>query len=70
MFINITDKKEAENKGSSARLVHYLEKENRTALKEKPELWFNGAGGFEPHEVYRRIDANVAKLGSNDPKFF
>lgn len=70
MFINITDKKEAENKGSSVRLVHYLEKENRTSLEEKPELWFNGAGNFEPHEVYRKIDANVAKLGRNDPKFF
>lgn len=29
MFLNITDKDEAENKGSSAKLVHYLDKETR-----------------------------------------
>lgn len=71
MFINITDKKEAANKGSSATLVHYLEKENRLPEKKIPERWFNGvARGIQPHEVYRSIDGNVAKLGKSDAKFF
>jgi len=71
MFINISDKKEAQNKGSSAALVHYLEKENRTATKQKPEKWFSGNKGlFDPHQVYRMIDCNIAKLGKNDAKFF
>ncbi len=42
MYINITDKKEAENKGSSGKLVHYLEKKNRTENRNEPENWFNG----------------------------
>ncbi|ARS41937.1 molybdopterin-guanine dinucleotide biosynthesis protein MobB [Sphingobacteriaceae bacterium GW460-11-11-14-LB5] len=71
MFISITDKKEAENKGSSVTLVHYLEKENRTAKKAKQELWFNAVrSDISAYEVMRRIDDNVAKLGRNDPKFF
>ncbi|WP_431293366.1 DUF5712 family protein [Pedobacter sp. P26] len=71
MFINITDKKEAENKGSSAMLVHYLEKENRKPKKEQQEFWFNALrSDISPYEVMTRIDGNVAKLGRNDPKFF
>lgn len=71
MFINITDKKEAENKGSSAALVHYLEKENRIPKRESTEFWFNAVrDDISPYEVMSRIDGNVAKLGKNDPKFF
>ncbi|WP_184549407.1 DUF5712 family protein [Mucilaginibacter sp. FT3.2] len=71
MFINITDSKEAANKGSSAGLVHYLEKENRLDHKQEPEYWFNGQEiRVEPYEVMRTIDGNVAKLGKDDAKFF
>jgi hypothetical protein len=38
MFINITNSKEAANKGSSSGLVHYLEKENRLYNKEEPSI--------------------------------
>jgi len=71
MFINITDNKEAANKGSSSGLVHYLEKENRLDLKQQPEYWFNGNQiRIEPYEVMRKIDGNIAKLGRDDAKFF
>jgi hypothetical protein len=71
MFINITDNKEAANKGSSGGLVHYLEKENRLDHKQDPEYWFNGQQiGIEPYKVKAKIDANVAKLGREDAKFF
>lgn len=71
MFINITDSKEAANKGSSAGLVHYLEKENRIDNKQQPEYWFNGQQiRIEPYEVMRTIDNNIAKLGKDDAKFF
>lgn len=71
MFINITDNKEVANKGSSGGLVHYLEKENRLDHKQDPEYWFNGQQiGIEPYKVKAKIDANVAKLGRDDSKFF
>jgi len=71
MFINITDSKEAANKGSSAGLVHYLEKENRLDHKQQPEYWFNGQQTrIEPYEVMRTIDNNIAKLSKEDAKFF
>ncbi|MGM1431252.1 DUF5712 family protein [Sphingobacterium lactis] len=71
MYINITDKKEAENKGSSGKLVHYLEKENRTENRNEPENWFNGQRqDVEAYEVRRAIDGNRAKLGRNEAKFF
>ncbi len=71
MFINISDSKEAENKGSSSKLVNYLEKENRMDGKQKPEYWFNGQQvSIQPYEVMRKIDGNVAKLGKDDAKFF
>ena len=71
MFINITDSKEAANKGSSAGLVHYLEKENRLDHKQQPEYWFNGQQvRIEPYEVKANIDSNIAKLGRDDAKFF
>jgi len=69
MFLNITDKNEAENKGSSAKLVHYLDKENR--LEKSSEQWFSHAlQTFEAYQVRNRIDANIAKLGQKDAKFF
>jgi hypothetical protein len=71
MFINITDNKEAANKGSSSGLVHYLEKENRIYNKDDPEYWFNGQQvRIDPYVVMRTIDNNIAKLGKGDAKFF
>ena len=71
MFINISDSKEAANKGSSSGLVHYLEKENRLDKLKRPEYWFNGqAINIDPYDVMRTIDNNVAKLGKADAKFF
>jgi hypothetical protein len=71
MYINITDNKEASNKGGSGGLVNYLEKENRTENLEQSELWFNGARqNVEAYEVRRGIDGNNAKLGRNEAKFF
>ena len=71
MFINISDSKEAANKGSSGALVHYLEKENTFAKIKEPEYWFNGREiKIDPYQVMRTIDGNVAKLGKADAKFF
>ena len=71
MFINISDSKEAANKGSSSGLVHYLEKENRFDKKNEPEYWFNGRQiNIDPYQVMRTIDNNIAKLGKADAKFF
>ena len=71
MFINISDSKEAANKGSSAKLVHYLEKENRLTGNKFPENWFNGNRlTIDSYEVMRTIDNNIAKLGKADAKFF
>ncbi|MDP9075877.1 MAG: DUF5712 family protein [Bacteroidota bacterium] len=71
MFINISDRKEAANKGSSGALVHYLEKENRLDKESEPEYWFNGQQiNIDPYEVMKTIDGNIAKLGKADAKFF
>ncbi|MBB6128617.1 DUF5712 family protein [Mucilaginibacter lappiensis] len=71
MFINISDSKEAANKGSSSGLVHYLEKENRLTGNKFPENWFNGNRLIiDGYEVMHMIDNNVAKLGKVDAKFF
>ncbi|MGG5902288.1 DUF5712 family protein [Sphingobacterium daejeonense] len=71
MYINITDRKEADNKGSSGALVHYLEKENRMEDKQEPERWFNGQrNDIEAYEVRRALDGNRAKLGNHEAKFF
>ena len=70
MFINITDSKTSDNKGSSGGLVNYLEKENRLDNAQH-EYWFNQKyDGFEAYEVRHKIDSNIAKLGRNDAKFF
>ncbi|KMQ64574.1 molybdopterin-guanine dinucleotide biosynthesis protein MobB [Chryseobacterium angstadtii] len=73
MYINITDSETGDNKGSCARLVEYLEKENQLLSKEnsEPERWFNGGRlDIIPQEVRIKIDNNIAKLGRDDPKFF
>lgn len=71
MYINITDSETASNKGSSADLVHYLEKENRLDKEKAPENWFNTAKSNIPaYEVRTSLDNNVAKLGKIDAKFF
>ncbi len=71
MYINITDSKTSDNKGSSGQLVNYLEKENRLYPKQETERWFNHLGqGYEPYEVRTKIDSNIAKLGKDDAKFF
>ncbi|WEK21073.1 MAG: DUF5712 family protein [Candidatus Pedobacter colombiensis] len=71
MYINITDKVTADNKGSSGGLVHYLEKENRTCNQQTPECWFNQERrDFEPYEVRRKIDSNKAQLRNDEAKFF
>jgi len=70
MFINITDSKQADNKGSSSGLVHYLEKENRIHNEELQHC-FNGQEiKVEAYHVRSRIDGNIAKLGKDDAKFF
>lgn len=71
MYINITDSETASNKGSSAGLVHYLEKENRLDKEKAPEHWFsNGQNTIQAYEVRNALDNNVAKLGKIDAKFF
>lgn len=70
MFINITDSKTADNKGSAGGLVNYLEKENRLDNAQH-EYWFNQThNSFAAYEIRQKIDSNVAKLGRNDAKFF
>jgi len=71
MYINITDSETASNKGSSAGLVHYLEKENRLDREKAPEHWFsNGQNIIQAYEVRNALDNNIAKLGKIDAKFF
>jgi len=75
MHINITSSETGNNKGSSSRLVAYLEKENRMAEAQgnhhKPEYWFNQErDNIQPYEVRSGIDNNVAKLSKDDAKFF
>lgn len=71
MYINITDSKTSNNKGSSVQLVNYLGKENSLYPKQEAERWFNHLGqGYEPYEVRTAIDNNIAKLGKDDTKFF
>ncbi|MCX2450068.1 DUF5712 family protein [Pedobacter sp. PLR] len=71
MHINITDSEKGNNKGSSAQLVHYLDKENRMSEDAKLELWFNGSRVDVPsYEVKMNLDSNIAKLCRDDAKFF
>jgi hypothetical protein len=71
MFINITDKKNADNKGSSSQLIHYLNKEQRTIDIQPIETWFDGKSvDHDSYKVRSTIDSNIAKLGRDDSKFF
>ncbi|HEY8929827.1 MAG TPA: DUF5712 family protein [Mucilaginibacter sp.] len=75
MYINITNNETGNNQGSSADLVHYLEKENRLAAKQQPdkqpEQWFNNDwANIQSYEVRPAIDNNIAKLGKDEAKFF
>jgi len=72
MFINITDSETGNNKGSSAKLVAYLEKENKLKIDSaEKELWFT-SGRFDVthQEVKVKLDNNIAKLCKSDDKFF
>lgn len=72
MFINITNSETGNNKGSSARLVEYLEKENKLeANNAEKELWFTNDRYDVPHQEVRvKLDNNLAKLSKTDDKFF
>ena len=74
MYINITDSETGNNKGSSAALVEYLEKENRMEVPDRlnqKELWFTTSLKEAIHQKVRiDIDHNISKLGKNDAKFF
>ncbi|MDM1506450.1 molybdopterin-guanine dinucleotide biosynthesis protein MobB [Myroides odoratimimus] len=72
MFINITNSETGSNKGSSAGLVEYLEKENKLKANEaEKELWFTNDRYDVPHQEVRvKLDNNVAKLSKTDDKFF
>lgn len=72
MFINITNSETGSNKGSSARLVEYLEKENRLKIDSvEKELWFTSNRFDVTHQEVRvKLDNNIAKLCKTDDKFF
>lgn len=71
MYLNITDSEKGNNKGSSAELVHYLDKESRLFPEVIQEHWFNGTDlGIPSYEVKNAIDNNIAKLCKTDAKFF
>jgi hypothetical protein len=71
MYINITDSETADNKGSSSSLVHYLDKENRAAQQQRPELWFNHERGtINSFDAMQALDNNIAKLMRTEAKFF
>ncbi len=71
MHINISTGEA--NKGSSRKLVNYLEKENRQpmAMHRPEERWFTSSQQeAEAFEVRQALDGNIAKLGKSDAKFF
>jgi hypothetical protein len=75
MFINITASQIGDNKGSSAALVNYLEKEKHLHIESGRglalESWFNGTSNeISRQQVRVKIDRNIAKLSRNDAKFF
>lgn len=71
MFINISASETGNNKGSSAQLVHYLDKENRLFPEQETGHWFNGKEShIDSYVVKRSIDRNIAKLSAYDAKFF
>ncbi|WP_280525544.1 DUF5712 family protein [Pedobacter suwonensis] len=71
MYINITGSEAGNNKGSSAQLVHYLDKEARLFPDAVAEPWFNGNDQhIDSYLVKSLIDKNTAKLGRDEAKFF
>jgi hypothetical protein len=75
MHINISKSETGNNKGSSGRLVAYLEKENRVLYEQNPKLepeyWFNQESQrIQPYQVRYDIDHNVDRLSKDEAKFF
>ena len=58
------------NKGSSARLGNYLEKELDLAKTPDGKVFFNSDGSFTKDEMVKSIDTNVKGLTADDDKFY
>lgn len=58
------------NKGSSARLGNYLEKELDLVKMPDSKVFFNNEGHFTKEEMVKCIDTNVKGLTNNDDKFY
>jgi hypothetical protein len=58
------------NKGSSARLGNYLEKELDLAKTPDGKVFFNSDGSFTKDEMVKSIDTNVKGLTVDDDKFY
>lgn len=58
------------NKGSSARLGNYLEKELDLLKTPDGKVFFNSEGSFTKDEMVRSIDTNVKGLTAEDDKFY
>lgn len=58
------------NKGSSARLGNYLEKELDLAKTPHGNVFFNNEGSFTKDEMVKSIDMNVKGLTADDDKFY
>eukprot|EP01036_Dinobryon_divergens_P042842 gene42842-56952_t len=58
------------NKGSSARLGNYLEKELDLLKSPDGKVFFNNEGSFTKDEMVKSIDTNVKGLTADDDKFY
>ena len=58
------------NKGSSARLGNYLEKELDLVKTPHGKVFFNNDGHFTKDEMVKSIDTNVKGLTADDDKFY
>jgi hypothetical protein len=58
------------NKGSSARLGNYLEKELDLLKTPDGKVFFNSEGSFTKDEMVKSIDMNVKGLTADDDKFY
>jgi len=58
------------NKGSSARLGNYLEKELDLIKTPDGKVFFNNEGSFTKDEMVKSIDTNVKGLTADDDKFY
>ncbi|AWX43643.1 hypothetical protein HME9304_00634 [Flagellimonas maritima] len=72
MYIAITRQQLGDNfRGSVQDFVNYLEKENEGKSMDGQELYFNQEeNNIDAERVIAEIDANTAKLGKRDPKFY